>query len=592
MSMRIKISLFVSVILLCSFLMNPSKIVSNFINYLGSVTYIGYAIFIAFLPSISVIIYEYIINNKKNKKENDYLERLNSTLISQSYNPLFYEGNITEGAKVLTKEVASTINVDRCSIWLYNEDKTSLVCQQLYVKSEDKWYQEIELFKKDFEPYFISLINNPIIIAHNAETHEATTCFKEVYLKPLGIKSMLDVPILYGGDIIGVICIENLTKRTWVDLEVNFAQILSSLYSFAHSVKISNVFSKNIKDIEDFVDYSVLVSKADKNGKITYVNKKFEEVSGWSLEEVLGKDHNIVNSSFHPKKYWLNMYKTIIKDKKIWNDVVTNKNKNGDLYWVDSYIKAKFDSLGNLYGFMSIRYDVTELMKTLKEIDKKNTYLEHAAKILRHDMHSGINTYIPRGLNSLERRLTEDDIKSLKIEAPLKMLREGLKHSQKVYRGVYEFTNLVKKDAILDKTTCKIDEILNNYLSSTSYKSQVILEELPTLEVNESLFCTAIDNLIRNGLKYNDNDTKFVKIYTENDIIIVQDNGRGMSQKDFDKLSRPYVRKETQKESGSGLGLNICIAILKEHGFTISCEKNKIGTKIKINVNKENLKND
>ena len=278
------------------------------------------------------------------------------------------------------------------------------------------------------------------------------------------------------------------------------------------------------------------------------------------------------------------MYKTVVENKKIWNDVVTNKNKNGELYWVDSYIKADFDEENNLSGFMSIRYDVTELMKTLKEIDNKNTYLEHAAKILRHDMHSGINTYIPRGLSSLERRLTDEDIQRLKIESPLKMLREGLKHSQKVYKGVFEFTNLVKKDAVLDKTTCSINEILDSYLSSTSYKSQVILEELPILNVNESLFCTAVDNLIRNGLKYNDNDTKFVKIYTEENNIVIQDNGRGMSQKDFEKLSQPYVRKEGQKESGTGLGLNICIAILKEHGFGISCEKNKIGTKIKIKI--------
>ncbi len=278
------------------------------------------------------------------------------------------------------------------------------------------------------------------------------------------------------------------------------------------------------------------------------------------------------------------MYKTILVDNKIWNNVVTNKNKNGELYWVDSYIKAEFDSDNNLTGFMSIRYDVTELMKTLKEIDKKNTYLEHAAKILRHDMHSGINTYIPRGLSSLERRLTNDDIERLKIEGPLKMLREGLKHSQKVYKGVYEFTNLVKKDAVLEKTVCNVKEILDSYLSSTSYKSQVVLEELPTLEVNESLFCTAVDNLIRNGLKYNDSDTKFVKIYSEESHIIIQDNGRGITQKDFEKLSQPYTRKEGQKESGTGLGLNICIAILKEHGFEISCEKNKIGTKIKIKI--------
>ena len=57
-----------------------------------------------------------------------------------------------------------------------------------------------------------------------------------------------------------------------------------------------------------------------------------------------------------------------------------------------------------------------------------------------------------------------------------------------------------------------------------------------------------------------------------------------LAKKEFEKLSEPYTRKEDQKESGSGLGLNICIAILTEHGFTVSCEKNKIGTKMKIKL--------
>jgi signal transduction histidine kinase len=97
------------------------------------------------------------------------------------------------------------------------------------------------------------------------------------------------------------------------------------------------------------------------------------------------------------------------------------------------------------------------------------------------------------------------------------------------------------------------------------------------------LFCTSVDNLIRNGLKYNDSDSKYVKLYSTNEKeIIIKDNGRGMSQDDFNNLSKPYVRKEGQKESGTGLGLNICIAILQEHGFSISCEKLNKGTKITI----------
>jgi signal transduction histidine kinase len=66
--------------------------------------------------------------------------------------------------------------------------------------------------------------------------------------------------------------------------------------------------------------------------------------------------------------------------------------------------------------------------------------------------------------------------------------------------------------------------------------------------------------------------------------LIIQDNGRGITQQDFEHLSKPYTRKEGQKESGSGLGLNICVAILEEHGFGITCEKNEIGTKMKINL--------
>jgi PAS domain S-box-containing protein len=706
MSIKVKISIYVSVLIMSIFFI--MKMISLFFinDALQLIKIIELSCFIVFLPFFSILVKEYSNKLKHNIKLTQYSKKLNKVLISQSHNSLFYQGNIKDGAKTLTKEVTESIDADRCSIWLYNSDKTSIICQQLYIKKEDEWYSGAEMYKKDFIAYFEHLEINPIIIANNAETHTATYCFVEGYLKPLGIKSMLDVPIMYRGDVIGVVCIESKTLREWIGLEVNFAQMLSSLYSFAYSVKESNILRGNLQEFEKFVDTSVLVSKADNKGRITYVNKKFEEVSGWSLDEVRGKDHSIVNSGKHPKEFWANMYKDVVVDKKIWNEVVTNRDKNGDLYWVDSYIKGDFDENGKFLGYMSIRYDVTdvkkkeieirnrmtaintsnmviefdldgkimfanklfcekmgyeekelkgkhhkifvskeyskspeykEFWKLLKsgeyvtdeflrftkdknkvwiqasynpvfgsdgkvqrvmkiatditdritqsiEIEKKNTYLEHAAKILRHDMHSGINTYIPRGVSSLERRLTVEQIEELKISAPFKMIKDGLSHAQKVYKGVYEFTNLVKKDVVLNKTECNLKDILDSYLSTTSYKSQVQIDELITKDVNESLFCTSIDNLIRNGLKYNDSDTKFVKIFMEGDLLIIQDNGRGITQQDFDHLSKPYTRKEGQKESGTGLGLNICVAILEEHGFEITCEKNEIGTKMKINI--------
>lgn len=491
---------------------------------------------------------------------------------------------------------------------------------------------------------------------------------------------------------------------------------LNNKLSLFFKTLFSLLFSKLKKELDEtdkFINSAAIISITDADGKITYVNSKFEKVSGWSLEEVIGKDHSIVNSGTQPEGYWGKMYETVLRGE-IWNDIVCNVTKEGEYYWVDTYIRARFDKCGKLKGFSSIRQDVTDLKKkeldirnrmnainqsnsviefntsgnvvyanqnfcnslgyTLEElkgkhhsifcpkdysdsdeykefwsklkngdyisaqfnrikkggeeiwlqatynpifdnngqvirvmkiavditekilqsqeIERKNTYLEHAAKILRHDMHSGINTYIPRGISSLERRLQPEDIQRLRIEAPLKMIKEGLAHAQKVYKGVYEFTNLVKKDVVLEKQPCDLKHILDSYLASTSYKSQVLIKDLPTVDVNEALFCTAVDNLIRNGLKYNDSDSKVVTIYMDDDrTLVIQDNGRGITQEDFDHLSKPYTRKVGQKEAGTGLGLNICVAILEEHGFHISCEKNDIGTKMKIKINENAVTN-
>jgi PAS domain S-box-containing protein len=539
---------------------------------------------LTFIPFFYCIIKDLFEKQKESLMFVKYSKKLNQSLINQTHNNLFYQGKIKDGAKTLTKEITNGIDTDRCSIWLYNEDKTSIKCVQLYVKSEDKWYEDIELFKKDFTPYFEHLEIDPIIIANDAELHSATNCFTDTYLKPLNIKSMLDVPIIHKGNTIGVICIESLSLRNWQLVEVNFAQLISSIFSFSYSVKEINKLTNELLEFDKFVDSSVLVSRADANGKITYVNKKFEDVSGWKLKDVIGKDHNIVNSGKHDKDFWKGMYNVVLNHKSIWNSVVINKTKKGELYWVDSYIKGEFDEDGKLKGFMSLRYDISDVVKSSMKIKKQNTYLEHAAKILRHDMHSGINTYIPRGVSSLERRLPQKDIERLKIEAPLKMIKEGLKHTQKVYKGVYEFTNLVKPDTCLTKENFDLKQILRNYLESTSYNSQVIIDDLVNADVNEPLFCTAIDNLIRNGLKYNDSDNKFVKIFMEKKCLCIQDNGRGLTQEEFEYLSQPYTRKENQKEAGTGLGLNICSAIIKEHGFSISCEKNEIGTKMKIKI--------
>ena len=131
--------------------------------------------------------------------------------------------------------------------------------------------------------------------------------------------------------------------------------------------EINNVQIKKLNDTDKFIDKAAIISVTDRKGKITYVNDKFEKVSGWKLEEVIGKDHSIVNSGLQPDGYWGKMYETVLKGE-IWNDVVTNKAKDGSLYYVDTYIRARFGTDGKLDGFSSIRQDVTELKKKEVEI--------------------------------------------------------------------------------------------------------------------------------------------------------------------------------------------------------------------------------
>lgn len=339
---------------------------------------------------------------------------------------------------------------------------------------------------------------------------------------------------------------------------------------------------QSIDDILGAINESNALVELDLDGTILSCNDIFCKISGYSQEELQGKHHRTLMPSTMDVRKYKESWDKLRRGKVVFGEF-RRIAKDGSEFWIYGNYNPIKNPYGETYRVLKVASDITEKKLIEMEVVKKNSYLEHAAKILRHDMHSGINTYIPRGLSSLKRRLSDKQIKDLKITAPLKMISEGLIHTQKVYSGVKEFTNLVKKDAQLDKAHNNLKDILSTYLSSTSYYKQVVIEDLGSAVVNEALFCTAVDNLIRNGLKYNDSPTKKVSLFREGNSLYIQDNGRGMSQEQFLELSQPYTRGK-DKEQGTGLGLNICIAIMEEHSFTVKAEKLEQGTNIIIEL--------
>ena len=116
--------------------------------------------------------------------------------------------------------------------------------------------------------------------------------------------------------------------------------------------------SRQNKELRTALDAHALVSIADNKGRIVYANQKFSQISGYSIEELLGQDHRIINSGIHDKSFFRDLWQRITKGE-IWQGTICNRSKNGSLYWVDSTIVPLLDEEKIPIQYISIRRDIT-----------------------------------------------------------------------------------------------------------------------------------------------------------------------------------------------------------------------------------------
>lgn len=141
-----------------------------------------------------------------------------------------YADNLVATTKRITEALVEAIDVERASIWLYNHDQSAIECIDLFVRSKKEHSAGVVLKAADFPNYFKTVATQRTLAAVDAHTDPGTAEFSEVYLRPLGINSMLDVPIYVNGKMAGVVCHEHTGDfRKWTTDEETFAYVMGNI---------------------------------------------------------------------------------------------------------------------------------------------------------------------------------------------------------------------------------------------------------------------------------------------------------------------------------------------------------------------------
>lgn len=144
------------------------------------------------------------------------------------------QSNLVSALRELTEAVATTIDVERASVWLYSDDRSALSCLDLFECSPGHHSQPGELRRTDYPRYFEALHEERIIAADDAHNDARTSEFSASYLTPNQISSMLDAPIWLGGKMVGVVCNEHVgSMRNWTLHEQQFAASMADFVSLA-----------------------------------------------------------------------------------------------------------------------------------------------------------------------------------------------------------------------------------------------------------------------------------------------------------------------------------------------------------------------
>jgi two-component system sensor histidine kinase NreB len=278
-------------------------------------------------------------------------------------------------------------------------------------------------------------------------------------------------------------------------------------------------------DLKTAIDKSTIFAFTDHNGIIKYVNEQFCTVSKYSYDELIGQDHRIVNSGFHSKEFFKNMWCTITSGE-VWKGEIKNRAKDGSTYWVDTTIVPFLDHNGKPYQYLAIRYEITKLKEAEEELQQMTKRIidvqEDERKSLSRNLHDGIGQNLYSHLITISRLQAEIDhplLEQMQNEAR-QLIEEVRDISWELRPSVLDDLGLlpaIRSFLVRYSNHCQIDVmfdfVLNRWLDSNK----------------EIVIYRMIQEALTNTRKYADTTNAAVTIRELETVVrvMVEDSGKG-----------------------------------------------------------------
>jgi PAS domain S-box-containing protein len=343
---------------------------------------------------------------------------------------------------------------------------------------------------------------------------------------------------------------------------------------------------KELADIKFALDQSTIVAITDQRGIINFVNDEFCRISKYSREELLGQDHRIINSGYHPKEFIRDLWTTIAAGQ-VWKGELRNLAKDGSIYWVDTTIVPFLNSDGKPYQYVAIRHDITQLKLAEAQVLKQAAELQRAAQLsFVGELAAGLAHEIKNPLAGIQ-GVVDILIRRREKSDPEREALEGMRHEveriDSTVRALLErarprlgsvrassLGDIVGRAVTLARAQLTNTSALQTHVSiDFAPPADPIIISIDPLQIEDAAL-----NLIINAIEASDGDGQvMIRVArSQNDraeefqseaIVEVSDNGRGISEEDLTRIFNPFF---TTRPGGTGLGLPAVRRIARAHG--------------------------